>query len=146
MEAFIDQYLSAKKGPRAERKIDALVKFWVWELREKHRGCCGQKIQHYLEKEKGFHLAVPTIYRILAEKYVLRTKWKKKQKRGPVPKAKKAREVIQMDTVDFGEVFAFNGIDIFTKEADVVLRSSLTFHDGFIFLKTAVLKVLNINE
>lgn len=43
-----------------------------------------------------------------------------------------------MDTVDFGDIFAFSGIDIFTKEADVVLRPSLTSHDGLIFLETAM--------
>lgn len=138
LEIFIDQYLSSKKGPRKKRKIDGLIKLWVWELRERHRDCCGQKIQHYLEKERGVHLAVPTIYRILAEKYVLRTKWKKNQKRGHVPKASKPREVVQMDTVDFGAIFAFCGIDIFTKEVDVLLRPSLTSHDGYLFLKQAM--------
>jgi transposase len=138
LEPFIDHYLAAKKGTRAKRKVDGLVKVWVWELREKHRGCCGQKIQHYLEKERGLRLAVPTIYRILAEKYVLRTRWKKNQKRGFVPRAKHPRQVIQMDTVDFGNVFAFNGIDIFTKEVDVVLRPSLTSHDGYLFLRTVM--------
>lgn len=138
LEIFIDQYLTAKKGPRKKRKIDGLVKIWVWELRKKHRDCCGQKIQYYLEKEKDLHLAVPTIYRILSEKYLLRTRWKKNQKRGPVPKASKPREVVQMDTVDFGQIFAFSGIDIFTKEADVLLRPSLTSHDGHLFLKQAM--------
>lgn len=143
LEFFVDQYLAAKKGPRQKRKIDGLVKIWVWDLRKKHKECCGQKIQHYLEKEKGLHLAVPTIYRILSEKYILRTKWKKNKKRGSVPKASKPREVVQMDTMDFGEIFAFNGIDIFTKEADVVLRPSLTGHDGYIFLKTAMKRRFN---
>jgi len=31
------------------------------------------------------------------------------------------RVVIQMDTVAFGEVFTLTGMDIYTKEADVVL-------------------------
>lgn len=31
-----------------------------------------------------------------------------------------------MDTVDFGEVFAFTGIDLYSKEADVLLGPSLT--------------------
>lgn len=143
LETFIDQYSAAKRGPRKKRKVDGLVKLWVWELRKRHKNCCGQKIQHYLEKEKSLHLAVPTIYRILSEKYVLRTKWKKNQKRGPVPKAKKSREVVQMDTVDFGQIFAFCGIDIFTKEVDVLLRSSLTSHDGYLFLKQAMRRRFN---
>lgn len=51
------------------------------------------------------------IYEILAEKYILRSKWKKNQKRGAVPEAHIPREVIQMDSIDFGELFVFTGID-----------------------------------
>ena len=136
LEGFIDQYLAAKKGPRRKRKVDGLVKYWVWKLRRENKCCCGQKIQYYLEKEKGLHLAVPTIYRILAERYVLRSKWKKNQKRGQAPKANQPREVVQMDSMDFGEIYAFNGIDIYTKEVDVILRPSLTAHDGYLTLQT----------
>ena len=131
VEEFIDQYLVAKKGPRKKRKVNELIRIWVWDIREKNKDCCGQKIQYYLEKEKNVHLAIPTIYKILSEKYQLRNSWKKNTKRGPVPKANKPREVIQMDTVDLGAIFSFNSIDIYTKEADVVLRSSLTSSDGY---------------
>jgi hypothetical protein len=57
-------------------------------------------------------LWVPKIYEILAEKYVIRSKWKKNQKRGPVPQASQAREVVQLDTIDFGGLFAFTAVDI----------------------------------
>ena len=83
-------------------------------------------------------LSVPKIYEILAEKYVIKSKWKKNQKRGPVPKAEKPREVVQMDTIDFGNVFAFTAVDIFSKEADVVLRPTLTSADGAVFLDTCM--------
>lgn len=43
-----------------------------------------------------------------------------------------------MDSVDFGEVFAFSGIDIFTREADVILRPALTSYNGLIFLQTCM--------
>ncbi len=43
-----------------------------------------------------------------------------------------------MDTVDFGEVFAFTSVDIFTKEADVLITPSLTSHDGLVFLETCM--------
>lgn len=39
-----------------------------------------------------------------------------------------------MYTVDFGGVFAFTTIDIFTRECDVLLRSSLEAVDGQAFL------------
>lgn len=137
-DLFLDDYLVAKKGQRRKRKIDGLLRKRVWQIREDNKDCCGQKVQYHLEKDHGIRLGVTTIYKILAEKYILRTKWKKNQKRGPVPEANRPRQVVQMDTVDFGEVFAFCGIDVFTKEVDVLLRPSLTSRDGYLFLKQAM--------
>ena len=57
--------------------------------------CCGQKITYFLEREYHVRLSVPKIYEILAEKYVIRSKWRKNQKRGAVPKASCARAVTQ---------------------------------------------------
>lgn len=79
-----------------------------------------------MEREHGVKLSVPKIYEILAEKYVLRSKWKKNQVRGEAPTAQASREVIQMDTIDFGGLFAFTAVDIFSREADVLLRPALT--------------------
>ncbi len=138
LEAFIDHYLTAKKGPREKKKVDGVLKKIIYKIREENKDCCGQKIGYFLEKDYSISLGTTTIYKILSEKYTLRTKWRKNQKRGAVPKASKPREVVQMDTVDFGEIFAFSGIDIFTKEADVLLRPSLTSCDGLIFLETAM--------
>lgn len=135
---FLDKYLNAKKGQRAKRQIDPILKRRVWNIREREMDCCGQKIKYFLEKEYGQSPAVSKIYEILAEKYQLKSRWKKNTARGPVPKAQGPREVIQMDTVDFGEIFAFTGIDIYSKEADVLLRPSLTSRDGAIFLDTCM--------
>lgn len=131
---FLDDYLSAKKGERAKRKVDGLLKARVYRLREENRNCCGQKIKEYLERDYGINLGIKSIYKILGEKYQLRSKWKKNQPRGSIPEASSPREVIQMDTVDFGAVFAFTGVDIFTKEVSVKLYSSLTAKDGLNFL------------
>lgn len=142
IERFLDHYLSAKKGERAKRKVDGLLKLKVWNLRDKY-DCCGQKIRYFLDEEYGIDLGVKSIYKILKEKYKLRSKWKKNQKRGPVPKASKKREVIQMDTVDFGEVFAFTGVDIFSKEVDVLLAPQLTASYGYEFLKQSMKRRFN---
>jgi len=131
---FIERYLASKKGERAKRKVDGLLKKIVLRLREENRGCCGQKIQEYLWNQYDQHLSVETIYKILRTEYKLKSKWKKNQIRGPVPKAKAPREVIQMDTVDFGEIFAFTGIDIFSRDVTVKLYPSLTSLDGTNFL------------
>jgi transposase len=131
---FLDKYRQAKKGERKKRQVDPIVKRWVWEIREREYDCCGQKIQYFLSLERGVHLSVPKIYEILSEKYVIRSKWKKNKERGEIPKASKPREVIQMDTIDFGGLFAFTAIDIFTKEADILLAPELTARFGCQFL------------
>lgn len=128
LELFVDRYLSAKKGPRKKRKVDGILKLRVWNLRDRY-DCCGQKIQYFLKEEYGTELSVTEIYAILKEKYKLRSKWKKNQKRGHTPKALKPREVIQMDTVDFGDIYAFTGVDIFSKEVDVYLAPALHYMD-----------------
>lgn len=137
LEIFLDKYLSSKKGERTKRKIDGLLKARIWNLRDKY-DCCGQKLRYFLDEEYGVDLGVTTIYKILKEKYKLRSKWKKNQKRGHTPKATKPQEVVQMDTVDFGNVYAFTGVDIFSKEVDVYLAPALTAHFGYVFLKQSM--------
>lgn len=46
---------------------------------------------------------------------MIRSQWRKNQKRGAVPQAACARAVIQMDTVACGHLFAFTGSDIYTQ-------------------------------
>ena len=132
---FLDRYEQAKKGARRSRQVDGLVKRWVWDIREREYLCCGQKIQYFLEREHGIHLSVPKIYEILAEKYVIRSHWKKNHSRGPLPQASRPREVVQMDSMDFGGFFAFTAIDIFTREADILLAPELTASYGLCFLR-----------
>lgn len=138
LKQFLDSYEHAKKGERKGRQVDPLLKRWIWKIREEEKECCGQKIQYFLNKDYGVKPAVSKIYEILAEKYVIRSKWKKNMMSGPVPVAQKAREVIQMDTIDFGEVFAFTAVDIFSREADVFLAPELTADYGYEFLRNCM--------
>jgi transposase InsO family protein len=135
---FLDRYEQAKKGERRSRQVDPILKRWVWDIREREWQCCGQKIQYFLEQERRVHLSVPKIYEILSEKYVIRSRWRKNCVRGPVPQASQPRQVVQMDTVDFGGLFAFTAIDIFTREADVLLAPELTAQYGLRFLKQSM--------
>ncbi len=135
---FLERYRNAKKGPRPKRQVDPILKRWVWALRERELDACGQKIAYFLELEHGVHLSVPKIYEILREKYVIKAKWKKRQRRGPVPEATGPRQVVQMDTVMFGEVFAFTAVDVFTREADILVAPALTAVNGEAFLEQAM--------
>lgn len=75
---------------------------------------------------------------ILAEKYVIGSKWNKNKPRGDMLKAERPREVIQMDTVDFGELYAFTAIYTFTREADVFIAPKLTASFGYQFLLQSI--------
>lgn len=131
---FLEHYLKAKKGPRMRRQVDPVLKRWIWELRDREMDCCGQKIQYFLKEEHRVSVSVPKIYEILKEKLIVKSKWKKNQLRGPVPVASHPQEVVQMDSIDFGGLFAFTGVDIYTREADVFLAPELTANYGYQFL------------
>ena len=135
---FLEQYRSQSRQPRPQRQVSLSVKQKVWHLRQREEGACGQKIAYFLQKEWGIDLSVPKIYEILSERYVLRQKGRKKQPRGTVPEASAPRQVVQMDSIHFGQVFAFTAVDIFSKEADVLLLASLTAKDGLAFLQTCL--------
>ena len=135
---FLDRYEQAKKGERRSRQVDPMAKRLVWAIREREWECCGQKIQYFLKLENGIHLSVPKIYEILTEKYVIRSRWRKNKARGPLPVASRPREVIQMDTIDFGGVYSFTAIDIFTREADILLAPELTASYGLRFLRQSM--------
>lgn len=128
---FVRDYQKAKKGRRQKRKTDPVIKARVYAIREKYRNCCGEKIQYWLKKDYNVTISISTIYRILGEKYQLRPKYRpKNQKRGPVPAAEKPRQVLQYDTVDFGGLFAFTSVDIFTREASVIIETGLEGRHG----------------
>lgn len=126
---FIRRYTAAKKGHR-HRKTNPILKDRIYRIREERRNCCGEKIQYFLKKDYNEDVSVSTIYRILNQKYLLKKKWRGNQIRGTVLKGTKPREVIQVDTVDFGSIYAFTAIDTFTREASVVLKKRLDSRSG----------------
>ena len=143
LTGFLENYQNAKRGERKRRQIDPMIKEWVWRIRKREKDCCGLKIQYFLEQEHGVKPAVSKIYEILEERYVIKRHWKKNVPRGSVPEATEPREVVQMDTIDFGGVFAFTGIDIFSREADVFLSPRLSASFGYVFLKQAMTRRFN---
>jgi IS30 family transposase len=128
IEGFIHHNKNAKKG-RRQRKTHPYIEQRVLTIRREHHNCCGEKILYWLERD-DVHLSRSTVYRILNKHLKLRTKGRRNKPRGPLPKAQGKREVIQMDTIDFGRVYAFTAIDIHTREGQVILRPGLTAQDG----------------
>ncbi len=117
------------KRRRQPRKVDASVVRRIREIRRKE-GWCGQKIQKELKEKDHLRLCLMTVYRVLNNEFKIGSKWKKQKKRGEAPKASAPREVIQHDTVDFGELYAYTSIDIFTKEPAVVIADNLLSETG----------------
>lgn len=131
---FLQKYRNAKKGRRQRRKTSHLIAREIYRIREEYYHCCGEKIQFLLKEELGVQVSVSTIYRILNKKYRLRPKYKKNTPRGSVPKAKRSKQVIQMDTVDLGELFGYVAIDIYNKHIAVSIKEGLESASGEEFL------------
>ena len=138
LSSVLARHRQAKTGPRLARQVPAPIQRRIWELRVRAYECCGQQIAYFLEQEYPLRLSVPKIYEILAEKYVIRSKWRTNQKRGTVPTASRARAVIPMATVTVGHRCAFTGGDSDTTEAAVGLRPALTRDEGAAFVQTAM--------
>ncbi len=128
IKGFLRHYRNAKKGRRQRRTHGHIVQR-VLAIRAQHHNCCGEKIVYWLARE-GIELSRSTVYRILNRSLHLRAKGRRNRRRGPVPRATGPRQVLQLDTVDFGAVYAFTAIDTFTREGQVVVRSGLTAEDG----------------
>ncbi|HEY1409860.1 MAG TPA: helix-turn-helix domain-containing protein [Promineifilum sp.] len=125
---YVRRFQQAKKG-RRRRKTHAALEQRVLAIRRQHHDCCGEKIVYWLA-QAGIRLSRSTVYRILNKHLRLRAKGRHNRTRGPLPGAAGPRQVIQMDTIDLGGVYAFTAIDIHTREGQVVLRPGLTSQDG----------------
>jgi len=119
---FVREY-KANLHNRGCPGISVEIKKRIFELREKYRHCCGEKIRFLMQVFYGISVSVSTIYRYLREVYTLRGKQKRPETRGPVRKGKRPREAVQVDMVDLGELFAFTGIDTFTREVHVSIQT-----------------------
>lgn len=128
IRGFIRKYKAAKTG-RRQRKTHGAVVQRVLKLRREYRQCCGQKIVYLLSRE-GISLSVSTVYRILNQHLESLRKHTRTAQGQPARKGTQPREVVQMDTVDLGEVYAFTAIDTYTKEAVVLMRTGITAQDG----------------
>lgn len=125
---FVKDKQEAKRH-RRRRALSTEVVLKIKRIREA-TGWCGEKIVWALKIKHGIKVSRASVYRVLNRYYTLRSKWKKNQARGKVPKAERPREVLQADTVDFGSLFAYTAIDTYTREVAVVWGASLTDEEG----------------
>lgn len=117
---------------RRRRTLTTTVVLKIKRIREE-TNWCGEKIVWRLKRE-GVDVSRASVYRVLNRYFTLRSKWKKNQARGPQPIAVRPRDVIQADTVDLGDLFAYTAIDIYTREAAVILGENLTAEEGAVCL------------
>ena len=117
------------KRRRQKRKIVGIVPAKIRVIRSE-TGWCGQKIAKELFENHGLKISVPTIYRVLKHDFELGAASKPHRFRGEAPKANQPREVIQHDTVNFGELYAHTSIDVFTKEPAVIIVDNLGSETG----------------
>ena len=127
IRGYVTYFKQAKKGRRV-RKTHGSVVQQVLRIRREYRDCCGEKIVYLLAQE-GIHLSRSTVYRILKRHLTLR-KHRRQLQGAPVQRATGPRQVVQVDTLDLGEVYAYTAIDTFTRETAIVMRLSLQAADG----------------
>ncbi len=133
IEEYIRRYKRAKKGRRV-RKTHPYVEQRVLSLRCEYRDCCGEKLVYLLAQE-DIHISRSTVYRILRKHLQLR-KHHRRAQGAPIQQATRPRQVVQMDTLVLGEIYAYTAIDTFTREARIVMRPSLQAEDGRLALQT----------
>lgn len=133
IRGYIRYYKDAKRGRRV-RKTHPHIEQRVLSLRDEYRDCCGEKLAYLLGQE-GIHISRSTVYRILNKHRKLRKHYRRAQG-SPIQQATQARQVIQMDTMDLGHIYAYTAIDTFTREARVVIRPSLQAEDGRLAMET----------
>lgn len=128
----IREFVRRKKAAysrRQPRKVVGEVARLTKQIR-RDRGWCGQKICKELKEIHQIRISLPTVYRILKTEFKVGSAWKKYKQRGLPPTATKPGDIVQHDTVDFGELFAHTSIDVFSKEPSVVLVTDLTSETG----------------
>jgi transposase InsO family protein len=131
IRGYVTYFKGCKKG-RRRRKTHGYIVQRVLTLRREYRDCCGEKLVYLLRRE-GVTLSLSSVYRILKRHRMLRKKRPAFQGEA-VQQATKPRQVVQVDTLDLGEVYAYTAMDTFTREAAIVMRPSLQAADGKVAL------------
>lgn len=118
------------KARTQPRKITGIVKNRIHRIREEYHDCCGEKIRYYYKKKYGHNISVRKIYEVLKERLILRKRYKQ-PKYGEAPVGMTDRDVVQADTVDFGQVYAYTYVDTYNRQCFVDLELDLESMSGY---------------
>jgi len=126
---FVRRQRSAKHRRPRSRTPEHVIQRIV-DIRNKY-GWCGQKIRKELREKHGVRLGLATIYRWLHARF---TKTgvgvRQYRKHQALVTADGPRQVVEHDTVDLGELYAYTAIDIFSKEPSVYIGTDLEMATG----------------
>lgn len=131
IRGYVNYFKQCKRG-RRQRKTHGYIVQRVLSLRRAYRNCCGEKVVYLLSLE-GIKLSLSTVYRIL-KRYLVLGKKRAAYKGEPIQQATRPRQVVQVDTLDLGELYAYSAIDTFTREAVIIIQPSLQACDGKVAL------------
>ena len=126
---FVRRKKTAKHRRPKSRTPEHIIQKIV-DIRNQY-GWCGQKIRKELKSNHGINIGLSTIYRWLHKRF---TKTgvgiRKYHKYRSLVTATVPRQVVEHDTVDLGELYAYTAIDIFTKEPSVFIGTNLEMSTG----------------
>lgn len=94
-------------------------------------GWCGQKIKKELKENHSIAIGLSTVYRWLHDRFThAAVGVQKYHKHKALVTAYAPREVVEHDTVDLGDLYAYTAIDIFSKEPSVFIGINLEMATG----------------
>ena len=118
------------KHRRPARRTPQWVKDLIREIRNTY-GWCGQKIKKELLVRHNVRVGLATVYRILHQQFTKAgVGVRHYRKHQALVTADGPRQVVEHDTVDLGELYAYTAIDIFTKEPSIYIGTNLEMETG----------------
>lgn len=126
---FLRQKMTCKiRRPRARTPESTVQK--IIDIRHEF-GWCGQKIKKELSENYNITLGLSTIYRWLHDRLTKAAVGVQKyHKYKALVTADAPRQVVEHDTVDLGELYAYTAIDIFSKEPSIYVGTDLEMATG----------------
>lgn len=129
IKAFLKARQTAKHRRPKTRTPEHIIQRIV-DIRNQW-GWCGQKMQKELSAKHGIKLGLATIYRWLHDRFASAAVGVRQySKHQAMVTAEAPRKVVEHDTVDLGELYAYTTEDIFSKEPSIYIGINLEMATG----------------